>query len=135
MYVHLPTRRTHWKVSESLAIHRVTELSPCALSFLLLQWFSYVGNSSTIPLWLKVGINTVFSLFTCYIQLSSSSISSVTQIPFRSSCSFVLLWPSLWPKRLSFPMGITIKFSDTGCSSFSFASLQSILYTLARAVF
>lgn len=135
MYVHLPTRLTHWKVSESLPIHRVTELSPCALSFLLLQRFSYVGNSSTIHLWLKVGINTVFSLFTCYIQLSITSISSVTQTPFRSSCSSVLLWPSPWSKRLSFPVEITIKFSDTGCSSSSFASLQSILYTLARAVF
>lgn len=60
--------------------------------------------------------------------------SSITQILFKSNCS-VLPWPPPWSRRLSFLMWTTVKFSNTGCFSSSFASLQSLLYVLATMLF
>lgn len=61
--------------------------------------------------------------------------SSITQILFKSNCSSVLPWPPPWSRRLSFLMWTTVKFSNTGCFSSSFASLQSLLYVLATMLF
>lgn len=124
--VDLPTGK-----SESSPVHTVTLYSECDL-FLL--WFPCVSNGSIIHLWLKAGINTVFSLFTCYIQLSMTSTQWYHSNTFKIQLLFSIAMASTLSKRLSFLIWTTVKFFNTGYSSSSFDP-QSILYTPARTVF